>query len=211
MSRPPTPPDARSVAAHWPFAARFALLNAGLALFGLSIALQINAAVGLAPWDAFHQGMARVVHTDRIGWISIGVGIVIQGSAWAVFRMPVGLGSLVNIVAIGLWLDFFRDRLPTHLPLEWAWVQFVAGIALAGLAIGTYVAADMGAGPRDSFAIGLSRRTGLPIRTARSGMELLVVGAGWALGANVGLGTLVFALLIGPCMQAGLRLYGIRR
>lgn len=206
-----TPPPSRSIAADWPFAARFALLNAGLLLFGLAIAVQINAAVGLAPWDAFHQGLARLLHTDRYGQISIGVGILIQLTAWGVFKIKPGVGSVVNIVAIGLWLDFFRDRLPAHLPLLESWAMFVGGIGLAGLAIGTYVAADMGAGPRDSFALGLSRTTRLSIRQARSGTELTVVLAGWLLGAHIGLGTLVFAALIGPAMQIGLRVYGIRR
>lgn len=200
-----------SRAAHWPYAARFALLNLGLLIFGLSIALQINAAVGLAPWDAFHQGLARLVHTDRYGQISIGVGLVIQATAWIAFRIKPGVGSLVNILAIGLWLDFFRDHVPTHLPMGPSWAMFVGGIALAGLAIGTYVAADMGAGPRDSFALGLARTAKVEIRHARSGTELAVVVAAWGLGANVGLGTVVFALLIGPAMQFGLRLWGIRR
>lgn len=200
-----------SRAAPWPFAARFALLNVGLLLFGLAIALQINAAVGLAPWDAFHQGLARLVRTDRYGQVSIAVGLVIQATAWAAFKVRPGVGSVVNIVAIGLWLDFFRDRVPSHLPLEASWAMFLFGIALCGLAIGTYVAADLGAGPRDSFALGLSRAAKIEIRHARSGTELTVVAAAWALGAHIGLGTVVFALLIGPAMQIGLRLWGIRR
>lgn len=197
--------------AHWPLPARLVLLQIGLLVFGFAIAAEIQANVGLAPWDAFHVGLNKRAPFLSVGQVSILVGIVIQTTAWRLFSMPIGPGSVLNVLLIGFWIDRFRPLLPTPAEPWLAWALFLAGIGLSGAAIGAYVAADLGAGPRDSFALGLARKTGWPVRWTRSGTELCVLLAGLTMGAKVGLGTLVFALTIGPAMQAGLRAFGIRR
>lgn len=188
------------------FALRFLRLNLGLALYGLAIALQIAAGIGLAPWDAFHVGIAQKIPHATIGMASIGVGFVIQFLAWAWLKMPVGIGTALNILLIGWWIDRLSPHLPHyHGPL--AWGEFLLGITLIGLATGLYVGAKFGAGPRDSLALGMSQRFGWPVRYVRSGVELIVLACGAALGAKIGWGTLLFALLVGPAMQAGLKLF----
>jgi uncharacterized membrane protein YczE len=112
---------------------------------------------------------------------------------------------------IGVYIDLFLPRLPRPLWLWTAWPQFLAGILLVGLATGMYIASGFGAGPRDSLVLGLVRRTGWPVRYVRTGIEGLVLLAGYLLGARIGWGTAVFALSIGPAMSLGLRLYGPRR
>jgi uncharacterized protein len=191
-------------------AIRFLLLNVGLALYGLAIALQIAAHIGLAPWDALHVGLSQRFPALTVGLASICVGIVVQFLAWVWLKMPVGLGSVLNTLAIGWWLDRLAPYMPHPTGLL-AWGQVVLGILLVGLATGLYVGARFGAGPRDSLALGLSRRFHWPVRYVRSGVELLVLGCGAALGAKIGWGTLLFALVVGPAMQAGLRLFAPER
>ncbi|MGC4043641.1 MAG: hypothetical protein QM758_07525 [Armatimonas sp.] len=187
-------------------AIRFLILNLGLALYGLAIALQIAAGIGLAPWDAFHVGIAQKIPHATVGMASIGVGIVIQILAWGWLKMPIGLGTALNILAIGWWIDRISPHLP-HYQGALAWAEFGTGIFLIGLATGLYVGANFGAGPRDSLALGISQRFGWPVRYVRSGVELIVLACGAALGAKIGWGTLLFALLVGPAMQAGLRVF----
>lgn len=207
----PTTASPPSKTAHWPVWARFLLLNAGLLLYGISLAAMIRAGVGLAPWDAFHVGLARVVPGFTIGRASIAVGLVAQLTAYRYLGMPFGVGSALNLVLIGLYIDLFRPQLPVPANLLAAWLMFIGGTLGVGLATGTYIASNFGAGPRDSLVLGMARRTNWPVKWLRSGTELLVLAAGWAMGAQVGWGTLVFALVIGPAMSAGLALYGLRR
>lgn len=103
-----------------------------------------------------------------VGSMSIVVGVLIQLTAWLLLKMPIGVGSVVNVFAIGSWINFFLPKLPQAPSLAVAWVAFLLGIALAGLAIGTYIAANFGAGPRDSLALGLARKTSWPVRRVRS-------------------------------------------
>jgi hypothetical protein len=146
-----------------------------------------------------------------VGGASIAVGLLFLAVSARFLGMPVGVGSTLNMLLIGLYIDALLPRLPTAPGPFLAWTQFGAGIALVGLATGTYIASGFGAGPRDGLVLGLAGRTGWPVRYLRVGVELAVLAAGFLMGAKVGWGTLVFALAIGPAMSAGLGLYGLRR
>lgn len=190
---------------------RFLLLNVGLVCYGLALSAMIRANVGLAPWDAFHVGLSQTVPWLTVGRASIAVGLVFQLTALLALRVPIGIGSVLNLVLIGVYLDLFTPRLPLPAgPVE-AWLLFLGGIFGVGIATGSYIASGFGAGPRDSLVIGLNRRTGWPVKYLRSGVELLVLAGGWWMGAKIGWGTLVFALLIGPAMSAGMGLFGLKR
>lgn len=178
----------------------------GLALYGLSIALMLQSHVGLGPWDAFHQGLARHVP------LSIGTVIVLTGLALLLVtgllgRMRPGLGTLLNMLLIGPWVDLFLAWPVVPEGQGWAdgALLFALGLGLNGLATGLYITAGLGAGPRDGFALTVAQRLGLRVRSARTGIEAGVLASGWLLGGTVGLGTLAFALAVGPLMQWGLR------
>ena len=197
-------------AAAWPYPARFLLLNVGLLAYGAGLSLMIAAGIGLAPWDALHVGLARVVPGLTIGVASISVGLLLLVASALCLGARVGVGSVLNMLLIGVYID----RLLPHLSAGagWlAWGQFLLGTLLVGVATGTYIASDFGAGPRDSLVLGLAERTGWPVKYLRTGVELVVLLTGYLLGATVGWGTLLFALSIGPAMSLGLSLYGLRR
>lgn len=204
-------PPASGKTASWSLLPRFLLLNAGLVLYGLGLSAMIRANVGLAPWDAFHVGLANVIPWLSIGRASIVVGLVFQFVAARFLSMPIGLGSVFNLVLIGVYIDLIRPRLPVPASDLAAWALFASGVGLVGLATGTYIASGFGAGPRDSLVLGLARKTGRPVKHWRTAIEIAVLLAGFLLGARVGWGTLVFACAAGPAMSAGLRLYGLRR
>lgn len=209
----PLPAPPHSVVAHWSPVLRFLLLNIGLALYGLSLSAMIRANVGLAPWDAFHVGLSKAFPLLSIGGASIMVGLVFQIVALLFLQMPVGIGSALNILMIGVYIDCFSPLLPSPTPGEGAaaWLLYLGGVLGTGLATGTYIASGFGAGPRDSLVIGLSRKTRWPVKYVRSGIEVGVLLMGWLLGAKIGGGTLVFALLIGPAMSAGMGLFRLKR
>lgn len=206
-----TPLEPQGKAAGWPFAARFLLLNAGLVLYGIGLSGMIRANVGLAPWDAFHVGVAKAVPALSIGMVSILVGLVFQLVAARFLQMPIGLGSVFNMLLIGIYIDCFLAVLPSPASALTAWGMFITGTLLVGLATGIYIASNFGAGPRDSLVLGLARRTGWPVKHLRTGIELSVLLTGFLLGAKIGWGTLVFALTIGPAMSVGMGLFGLRR
>lgn len=188
------------------FAIRFLHVNAGLALFGLGIALQIRAGVGLGPWDAFHTGLALRTPLT-VGQAIVGSGLAVLVTSMLLAKTKVGLGTLLNMLVIGPWVDLFLG-LPGF-PVAHAWwdgaAYFGIGMVLIGLATGVYLTAGLGAGPRDGFALGLARVLGITVRRARTLIEVVVLTSGWLLGGSVGLGTLAFALGIGPLMQWSLR------
>jgi uncharacterized membrane protein YczE len=188
---------------------RMLQLHVGLMLFGVGISALLGAGIGLDPWSTFHSGLA-----DRLGvsfgTVVVAVGLVLVAVAWAWFRERPGPGTLFNMALVGPWVDVFRSRawFPVAEGLAWGVAQFATGLAIVGLASGLYIAARLGAGPRDSFMLGLARRSGLGLRWTRIGVELVVLAIGFALGGAVGLGTVLFALAMGPLMQAFLRLFG---
>ena len=186
---------------------RLAQLYAGLWLYGLAGALQVQASLGLDPWDVLHQGIAR-----RVG-LEIGTVVILVGAAVLLFWIPLrqrpGLGTVSNVVLVGVSMNVGLAMLPARLAIGWRIAELGGGIVLCGIATGLYIGADFGAGPRDGLMTGLARRTGRSVRLVRTGLELTVLAAGWLLGGQVGVGTVVFAVAIGPLAQVFLPIFAI--
>ncbi len=185
---------------------RWFLLLAGLALFGAGVALMVRSELGLGPWDVLHEGISH--HTGlQIGTITILTGILVLLS-WIPLRQRMGIGTVLNILCIGLATNATLDILesPLGLPLRLLWL--VAGILLVGLGSGMYLSSHFGAGPRDGLMMGLHKRTGLSVSAIRTALELSVLLLGWLLGGTVGPGTLLFAFGIGPIVQPVLHFFG---
>ncbi|UTX52326.1 membrane protein YczE [Leucobacter aridicollis] len=175
---------------------RLARLIPGLILYGIADAFMIKAAVGVDSWTVFAQGVAA--HTG----LSIGILTNIIGLAvlllWIPLRQRPGLGTVLNILLVGPGIDLGLWLLPTPGPLWLRIVFFATGLLLLAVASGIYIGARLGPGPRDGLMTGIHNRFGTPIWIARTAVELSVLLVGWLLGGNVGLGTVAFALLIGP-------------
>jgi uncharacterized membrane protein YczE len=175
-------------------------LYAGLVLYGTSMALQIRAGLGLDPWDVFHQGVA-----EHMG-LSFGTVTMITGGAvllgWIPLRQLPGLGTVSNVIVIGLSVDAALGLIPSAGPLAVQLAMLAAGVFLNGVAGASYIGAGFGPGPRDGLMTGLVRRTGRSVRLIRTGIEATVLVTGWALGGTVGLGTVVYAVSIGPLLHS---------
>lgn len=178
---------------------RLANLFIGLLLFALAMALLIRAQLGVDPWDVLHLGLAEHIPLS-LGTIVILVGVVVL-LAWIPLRQWPGLGTVANVLVIGLALDFFLLLIPEVHGLGWQTATLLAAIAVNGLGGALYIGCHFGAGPRDGLMTGLHLRTGLSIRLIRTLIELAVLAIGWLLGGPVGLGTVAYALLIGPATQ----------
>lgn len=179
----------------------------GLFLFGLSIAVMMKSHLGLGPWDAFHVGLHDLTGMS-VGTASVVAGVVIVAGSWLIGEVPKA-GTLVNMVMIGVFLDLTLPIVPDAHGWGWGLLYFLVGIGLCGLATGLYIAPGLGKGPRDGLAIRISERTVWPVRRVRTLIELAVLGAGWAMGGPIGVGTVIFSLLIGPSMQWGMQLFGL--
>lgn len=181
-------------------------LLVGLWLFGASVALLVRAGLGLDPWDVLHQGIS-----SRTG-ISIGAVVVATSVVvlvlWIPLRQRPGIGTLANVVLVGLALDLTLAVLPTPAGLPWRVAFLLAGILGNAIATGLYIGAGLGPGPRDGLMTGLAAR-GISIRVARTSIELTVLAAGWLLGGTVGVGTVAYALAIGPLAHVLLPLFAI--
>ncbi len=177
-------------------------------LFGFSLAAMLRAGVGLGPWDVFHEGLALRTPLS-IGQGMIATGITLLAFSWGVARIRPGFGTVMNMLVVGLWVDAFLTLPLLPAPATWpaGAALFGAGLLLNGAATGFYLTAGLGAGPRDGFALGLARLLGTTVSRSRTLVEVCVLALGYVLGGTVGVGTLVFALSIGPLMQAGLRLF----
>jgi len=186
-------------------ARRLPKLLAGLIVFGFGIALMARAGQGLGPWEVFHQGIARATGLE-LGTVSILVGVPIL-AAWLPLREPPGIGTVLNIVTIGLATNWALTVLPAPTDLASQLALMVVGVVSIGIGSGVYLATDLGAGPRDGLMTGLHRRFGWSIRRARTGLELTVLVGGFLMGGTVGLGTMVFALGIGPIVQWSLGVF----
>lgn len=185
---------------------RWLLLLGGLFCYGLSLRLMIDSHLGASPWDVFHLGLSHKTGLS-VGQVSILVGAVLVALTGFGLRERVGVGTVLNVILIGLVLDWLAPVMPHPTFWPWQWAQFGAGLLLLGLATGAYVSAGMGAGPRDGLMLGLSRVTGWPAGRIRTGVELLVLLLGALLGGPAGAGTLAFALAVGPSVGWGLRLF----
>jgi uncharacterized membrane protein YczE len=176
-------------------ASRLVQLYAGLLLFGASGSLLVLAGLGLDPWDVFHQGLSKQAGLG-IGTWAIIVGAVVL-LLWIPLRQRPGLGTLSNVVLVGGTMDVVLWLVPTPHDLAVRVVCLVVGVFLNGVATGAYIGAGFGPGPRDGLMTGLAAR-GHSIRVARTSIEVTVLVVGWLLGGTVGVGTVVYALSIGP-------------
>ncbi|MEU9063131.1 hypothetical protein AB0D13_30770 [Streptomyces sp. NPDC048430] len=188
-------------------ARRLTHLYVGLALYGASSALLVRAGLGLEPWGVLHQGLA-----ERTG-ISIGVVSIIVGAVvlllWIPIRQRPGLGTVSNVFAVGIAMDGTLAVVPDVHGL-WAQIPVMAaGIVLNGVATGLYISARFGPGPRDGLMTGLNRLTGRSIRLVRTAIEVAVVVTGFLLGGSLGVGTVLYALAIGPLAQFFLRFFDL--
>jgi uncharacterized membrane protein YczE len=163
---------------------RIPQLLVGLWLYGFAMALFIRSGLGLDPWDVFHAGLQRL-----LGW---------------------SLGTIANAVVIGVATDATLAIIPPADGWPTAWALLIGGLVVNGLAGGLYIGSQLGPGPRDGLMTGLARRTGWSLRLVRTGLELTVLGIGWAMGGTVGIGTVVYAVTIGPLVQFFLPLVTVR-
>lgn len=183
----PIPPDRRP--------RRFAQLIAGLVLFGVTAAMLVLAGLGLDPWDVLHQGLSRTFGLG-IGTWAIIVSFLALLAWWPLPHRP-GIGTLMNAVIVGLVIDLVLAVVhPPH--LLWARILLLVGAVLGnGLATGLYIGAGLGAGPRDGLSVGIAA-SGRSLRVVRTGVEATVLVTGFLLGGDVGVGTVAYALAIGP-------------
>jgi uncharacterized membrane protein YczE len=179
----------------------------GLALYGFSMGLMVRSELGLNPWDVFHQGLA-----ERSG-LTLGTIVIIVGAAvlllWIPLRQRPGIGTISNVFLIGIWADISLALIPPAQGPLLAWSMLLGGIFLNGVAGGAYIGAGLGPGPRDGLMTGLVRRTGKSVRLIRTGIEIIVVAVGWALGGTLGIGTLLYAVAIGPIVHRMMPLFTI--
>lgn len=191
---------------------RLSQLFFGLALYGLSIALIVRADLGLDPWDVLTQG----VFERFAGPAGLSFGLVVNliGMAvlllWIPLRQRPGVGTVANVLVIGMVANLGLDWLPTDQGLPVRSVFLISGVVLNGVASGAYIGAGLGPGPRDGLMTGLVARTGWSVKRVRTAIELLVVAVGWVLGGSVGLGTVIYALAIGPLIHLFLPMFTIR-
>ncbi|MFL5959171.1 MAG: YczE/YyaS/YitT family protein [Gaiellaceae bacterium] len=174
---------------------RLAQLYGGLVLYGVSSSLLVLAGLGLDPWDVFHQGLAR--HTPlAIGTWAILVGLVVL-LLWIPLRQRPGIGTLSNVVLVGATMDLVLGQVHAPHSMGARVACLVCGVFLNGVATGAYIGAGFGPGPRDGLMTGFAAR-GHSIRVVRTAIEVLVLATGWLLGGTVGVGTVLYALAIGP-------------
>ncbi|GGQ36196.1 membrane protein [Streptomyces mutabilis] len=188
-------------------ARRLTQLYGGLVLYGASSALLVRSGLGLEPWNVLHQGLA-----ERTG-LSMGVVLTIVGAVvlllWIPLRQRPGLGTVSNVLVIGAAMDATLVVVPDTDGWTLRIATMAAGIVLNGAATGLYIAARFGPGPRDGLMTGLNRHTGLSVRLVRTAVEITVVVTGFALGGTVGVGTILYAVSIGPLAQVFLRVFAV--
>ena len=184
---------------------RLIQLVIGLFLYGIGIALIVRGAIGVAPWDVLTQGIDGLAHLG-FGLVTVIIsGVVLL--LWIPLKQRLGVGTVLNALLVGPSADVGLWLVPADLDLWLRVLLFAAGLLLLALATGIYIGAGLGPGPRDGLMTGLHTRTGWPIWLVRSGIEGAVLAAGWLLGGNLGLGTVLFALLVGPLCQWTLPLF----
>lgn len=178
---------------------RLVQLVLGLVLFGVSLAMVLRSGLGLSPWDVLHLGISRSTP------LSIGTVVVLMSLAvlalWIPLRQAPGLGTLANALVVGVVIDASLRLVPEVDGLALQVTILVAGVVLNALGGALYIGAQLGTGPRDGLMTGLSRQTGLSLRLVRTGIEVTALVAGWLLGGTVGLGTVLYAIAVGPLVQ----------
>ncbi len=183
---------------------RLTQLSVGLVLYGVSMALFVRSDLGVMPWDVLHQGLARHFGLSIGAWTIIVGAVVLLG--WIPLREKPGVGTVSNVLVIGVALDATLAVLPETGTLAVRIGLVPAGLLLNAVATALYIGARLGPGPRDGLMTGLVRRTGGSVRLVRTTIEVVVVVAGWLLGGTLGLATAAYALGIGPLVQVFLPL-----
>ena len=189
------------------FLERLARCLVGLAFFGFGIALFLDSHLGVPPWDVFHKGLADKLDVS-IGNVIIGVGVLLL-LLWIPLRQKPGLGTILNAIEIGLVVNVAKDLLGEPEELWIRGLMLVGGLLVIGFGSALYIGAGLGPGPRDGLMMGLSER-GVSVRLARTVIEIVVVIAGIALGGAIGIGTVLFAVGIGPLVQVLLPRFDLR-
>jgi uncharacterized membrane protein YczE len=180
----------------------------GLLLYGFALAMMIRGALGVSPWDVFHQGIARHL-TVSYGLVVIAVSALVL-ALWVPLRQRPGVGTIANAIVVGVSVDLGLAVLPAPHPLAERIAFLVVGVLLNGFAGAAYIGAQLGPGARDGLMTGLVARTGLPVWVIRTGIEAAVVVGGFLLGGNLWIGTLAYAVCIGPLTQFFLPLMIVR-
>jgi uncharacterized membrane protein YczE len=175
-------------------------LQIGLMLFSLAVTLMLRSNLGVDPWTVFNVGAAQKLKVSLGFFIQLS-GIFFLVISRALLRQPLGVGSVCNMLFIGPWLEYFLNCVPIQEIKILRSLQLILAIILLGFATALYISADFGAGPRDGFVLGISQLGGISIRVTRMGLELFVLLLGYWLGGPVGIGTVIFAIIIGPTMQ----------
>jgi uncharacterized membrane protein YczE len=183
---------------------RLVQLYGGLVLYGVSSSLLVLAGLGLDPWDVFHQGLSRTFGL-AIGTWAIIVGVVVL-LLWIPLRQRPGIGTVSNVILVGLTMNVVLGHFDAPHAMAARIACLVCGVFLNGVATGAYIGAGFGPGPRDGLMTGLAAR-GHSIRVVRTGLEVTVLVTGWLLGGTVGVGTLVYALSIGPLAHVFIPLF----
>ncbi|MGC9667381.1 YczE/YyaS/YitT family protein [Planosporangium sp. 12N6] len=191
------------------FTRRLVQLHVGLVCYGVSMAFMIRANLGLDPWDVFHQGLSELTGL-RFGVVVIAVGALVL-LLWIPLRQRPGIGTVANVIVIGLAVDAALAVLPAPHALAARWAFLLGGIVLNGIATGLYIGARLGPGPRDGLMTGyVAHRPGRSIRLVRTVIEVTVLTAGWLLGGTVGWATLLYAVSIGPLAHVFIPLLSVR-
>ncbi len=190
------------------FIRRFAQLQFGLLLYGLSVALLVRSGLGMNPWGVFHQGLSGVTG------LSLGMVVNLVGAlvllVWIPLRQWPGIGTVSNVFVIGFAADAALWLLPPVEGIVLRSAFLIVAIVLNGVATGAYIGAGLGAGPRDGLTTGVVRLTGWEVRWVRMGVEAVVLALGWMLGGVVGVGTILYTLTTGPLMQTFLPMFTLR-
>ena len=176
---------------------RLAQLYVGLVLYGISASLLVLAGLGLDPWDVFHQGLSRTFGLAIGTWaIIVGVAVLLL---WIPLGQRPGIGTVSNVILVGLTMNVVLGHVHAPHAMAARIACLLCGVFLNGVATGAYIGAGLGPGPRDGLMTGLAAR-GHSIRVVRTGLEVTVLVIGWLLGGTVGVGTVVYALSIGPLL-----------
>ncbi|MBI3162792.1 MAG: hypothetical protein HYZ23_09790 [Chloroflexi bacterium] len=186
----------------------FIRIEIGFVIFGLAITLMIRGNIGTSAWAVLEVALAHKLGIS-IGTMTVFMGFLVLSGA-LIMREKIGWGTLGNILSIGPWEDMWLSIIPPvkgNLPLQTG--MLLLAILLMGIASAIYIGVDAGAGPRDSMMLAIKRTTGISIRMARAIIEVVVVTIGWLLGGPVGIGTLVYALLVGPSVQWGFKIFNV--
>lgn len=188
---------------------RLTRLNIGLFIYGLAIAMMVDARIGIPPWDVLAQGISVSAN------VSYGVASIIVSTivliAWIPLKVKPGIGSILNAILIGLWVDFWLPFVPTFDSYITNLLMFCLGVATTAFATGLYISSNLGSGPRDGLIIGTHKALGWPLWLVRTMYEGSVLIIGGLLGGQIREGTLIFALSIGVLMQAALKFFGVQK